>query len=288
MRGIDISNWQGGETPSDYNIQFCICKATEGINFVDDFCDGFIQNCIKNNILFGYYHFAKSNSAREEARFFWNNTLGYSGYGIPVLDYEVWGSNLDVIWCEEFIDEYHNISGVWPVLYISASHCSEFEGSFIPEKCGLWVAGYPAEFTEFISEDYEMPYNIHPWEFAAIWQFTSSLWNKFDGDIAYMNKEAWMKYANPNVSEAKPQNPEKTIDDLALETILGEYGTGKDRKKLLGKNYEAVQNRINELYKVANDVIKGKYGNNEERKKKLRKKGYPYETIQMIVNNLLS
>jgi hypothetical protein len=103
-----------------------------------------------------------------------------------------------------------------------------------------------------------------------------------------MNKEAWLKYANPNGSSAKPQNPEKTIDDLAHETILGEYGTGKERKKLLGKNYEAVQNRIDELYKVAHAVIKGKYGNNEERKKKLRKKGYPYETVQLIVNNLLS
>ena len=100
MRGIDISNWQGGEKPSNYGINFCICKATEGTNFIDDFCDGFIQDCIKNNILFGYYHFARNGNAKSEAKFFWNNTLGYSGYGIPVLDYEVWGQNNDVKWCD--------------------------------------------------------------------------------------------------------------------------------------------------------------------------------------------
>ncbi|MBR2558341.1 MAG: hypothetical protein IKE95_08265 [Methanobrevibacter sp.] len=286
MNGIDISNWQGGKTPSNYNIDFCICKATEGTNFVDDFCDGFIQDCIRNNILFGYYHFARNGNAKSEAKFFWNNTLGYSGYGIPVLDYEVWGQNNDVKWCEEFITEYHELSGIWPILYISASYCGAFENSWISDKCGLWVAGYTMEYTNWI--DREMPYNIYPWKFAAIWQFTSRLWDKFDGDIAYMDKKAWMKYANPNASEAKPQNPEKTIDDLAREVILGEYGTGKERKKLLGKNYDAVQKRINELFKVANDVIKGKYGNNETRKKKLKAKGYPYDTVQMIVNILMN
>ena len=263
MKGIDISNWQAGEHPKNYDIDFCICKATEGVNFVDGFCDDFIQECISNNILFGYYHFAQSNNARDEAKFFWNNTLGYSGHGIPVLDYEVWGRNNDVAWCEEFIDAYHDFSGVWPVIYISASRCGAFENSWIPEKCGLWVAGYPMEYTEFISEDATLPYNIYPWKFAAIWQFTSSLWGKFDGDIAYMDKNAWALYAG-NVNSSKPSNDikpiEKSIDDLAFEVILGEYGVGKERKKALGTKYDAVQKRVDKFYKIANEVIKGKMG----------------------------
>ena len=287
MRGIDISNWQAGEHPKNYNINFCICKATEGINFVDGFCDDFIQECIANGILFGYYHFAQSNNAINEAKFFWENTIGYNKQGIPVLDYEVWGRNDDVTWCEKFIEKYHELSGVWPIIYISASRCGAFENSWIPEKCGLWVAGYPMEYTEFIPEETNMPYNIYPWSFAAIWQFTSSLWNKFDGDIAYMDEKAWKLYAGNTQSE-QPKPKEKSIDDLAFEVILGEYGTGKERKKALGDKYDKVQKRINQFYKIANEVIKGKWGNSEDRKKKLKAAGYPYEAIQYIVNDILS
>lgn len=283
MRGIDISNWQGGETPSDYDIDFCICKATEGTYFVDGYCDGFIQNCIQNNILFGYYHFANSQDPREEAKFFWNNTLGYSGYGIPVLDYEVWGQNNDVKWCEDFIDAYHEFSDIWPVLYISASRCGAFENSWIPEKCGLWVAGYPMEYNDWI--DSEMPYNIYPWSFAAIWQFTSSLWGKFDGNIAYMDSEGWMKYAGNK--DIKPQ-PEKSIDAYAREVIFGEYGNGEDRKRMLGDKYNEVQSRVNKLYEIAEEVIAGNWGNGWNREKALNGAGYPYETVQYIVNQILT
>lgn len=288
MRGIDISNWQGGETPSNYDIDFCICKATEGNNFVDDFCDGFIQDCIRNGILWGYYHFAGDNDPREEAKFFWNNTLGYTTCGIPILDYEVWGRNDDVWWCEQFIEAYHDISGVWPMLYISASYCGAFENSWIPETCGLYVAGYPMEYMDWI--DREMPYSIYPWSFAAIWQFTSNLWGKFDGNIAYMDADAWMKYAGSKGSTPKPQpKPDaKSVDDYAREVVFGEYGNNEDRKRMLGNKYDEVQSRVNELYAIAEEVIDGKWGNGWNREQALNGAGYPYETVQYIVNEMLA
>ena len=52
MQGIDISNWQEGLNVHALDIDFCICKATEGVNFVDTTCDGFIQQC-KDKIYFG-------------------------------------------------------------------------------------------------------------------------------------------------------------------------------------------------------------------------------------------
>ena len=90
MRGIDVSNWQGGIVPSTLNsIDFCIAKATEGTWFVDAYCDGIVQDCIAHDMPFGYYHFASHTDAKAEAKYFWNNTLGYSGHGIPVLDFRV-------------------------------------------------------------------------------------------------------------------------------------------------------------------------------------------------------
>lgn len=38
-----------------------------------------------------------------------------------------------------------------------------------------------------------------------------------------------------------------TIDDLAKRVIDGEFGNGEARKKALGKHYDAVQKRVNEL-----------------------------------------
>ena len=117
LRGIDISNHQAGFTIPD-DIDFCIVKATEGTNFVDPYCDGFIQDCLKKNILFGYYHYAH-NEPYEEAHYFWNNTLGYAGHGIPVIDYE-YGSNNAKQYLEVFCEEYYKLSHVWPMGYISA------------------------------------------------------------------------------------------------------------------------------------------------------------------------
>lgn len=264
LRGIDISNHQAGfQVPTD--IDFCICKATEGTYFVDKYCDGFIQDCINKDILFGYYHFANDNPV-SEARFFWNNTLGYAEHGIPVIDYE-YGSNGAREYLEAFCNEYHSISNVWPVVYISAlssiGNVNDLQGSWVPEKCGLWLAGYPEYFDYW--PDVDMPYSTGPWEFAAIWQFTDNmLINGFrvDADYAFMDREGWMKYAQGDnatvqaVSNATPENVAgvssgKTCMQIAREVLAGKWGVGKEREKAINAafpvgTYEHVQSIINE------------------------------------------
>ena len=69
MLGIDISNWQAGFNITNSGVDFCIVKATEGVGFVDKTCDAFVQQCINNNIPFGYYHFNRTNNANKEAEF---------------------------------------------------------------------------------------------------------------------------------------------------------------------------------------------------------------------------
>lgn len=286
MKGIDISNWQNGMSLSNLDIDFCICKATEGLGYVDPSCDNFVQQCINRNLLWGFYHFARENEPEKEAEYFYNECKNYFGYGIPVLDYETENYN-NREWCERFINRVHELSGVWCIIYISAYRCAQYNGSWIPEKCGLWIAGYPYIMTDWTND--EMPYNTSPFSVVAIWQFTSSLilngfWEKLDGDIAYMDADAWMKYAKCENNNT----PTKSIDDLVLETILGEYGINEERKQMLGDKYEAVQNRINELYKVADEVIDGKWGNGWNRENALNGAGYPYQIVQRIVNEKLN
>lgn len=291
MRGIDISNWQAGISPSALPIDFCICKATEGIGYTDPCCDGFIQDCIAHDILWGFYHFARENEPEDEAEYFYNECLGYIGKGIPVLDYET--NNYDNReWCERFMNAFHDLSGVWAVLYISASRCGEYENSWLPDKCGLWVAGYPWDMDSY-EQAGDMPYNIYPWPFAAIWQFTSGLKlpqydGRLDGNIAYMDVEAWNKYAGINNSNHADMPVTGSIDELVTKVLNGEFGAGEERKNALGTKYDEVQTRINLYYDIADEVIRGSWGNGWNREQALNGAGYPYEIIQRIVNEKLA
>ena len=291
MRGIDISNWQSGIELNKLDIDFCICKATEGLTFVDPYCDSFVQELIKLNKCWGFYHFAGNGNPYDEAKFFYESCKNYFNHGIPVLDYEITNDN-DMNWIESFVSKLYNLSGVYCMIYMSASWCNKLCNSWVPSKCGLWVAGYPIPYTTWINSS--IPYDISPWEFAAIWQFTSSLiipgfWQKLDGNIAYMDKTAWNKYACCKENNDK-EKPKKSYSDIAFEIILGEYGNNEDRKRMLeemGYDYNKAQELVNLYYYLADEVIQGKWGNGWNRKNALTGAGYNYDAIQYIVNSIL-
>lgn len=296
LKGIDISNHQGktGFTPHNYDIDFCIAKATESNGFVDPYCDGFIQDCIANDILWGFYHFNGTADPVSEANFFVENTRNYFGHGIPCLDYEVENEN-DRSWVEQFIQRVYDLTGVWCMVYMSVSWLPRFQGSWVCQKCGLWLAGYPYPATNWRYDD--PPYGSYPWDFIAIWQFTSSLqigWVKgIDADIAYMDADAWMKYAKSS-STVKPETPVQPVKDyktVIKQVLDGQWGNGTERSKRLnaaGYDAQFVQDTINEYYEIAEQVISGKWGNGWNRQQALNGAGYDYETIQSIVNAILS
>lgn len=207
LRGIDISNHQGFKGFTIPNgIEFCIIKATEGNYFVDPYCDGYVQDCIKREIPWGFYHFNSTNNPEEEAQFFYDNCKGYIGKGIPVLDYEVPTYN-NAEWAERFISKFHELSNIWPMIYMSQIFpigIRSFDNSWVPKKCGLWCANYDRDYTDWPNECFIDPY---PWEFVAIWQFASDFdINGFptDADIAFMDETAWGKYAGISTKSEQP------------------------------------------------------------------------------------
>lgn len=96
----------------------------------------------------------------------------------------------------------------------------------------------------------------------------------------------------------KPQS-DVDIENLAQRVINGEFGSGEERKVLLGGNYEKVQQRVNEILgsnkpkydidDLARRAIRGEFGNGVERKHALEKmeKGL-YAKVQAVVNDMLS
>ena len=298
MQGIDISNWQAGLVPHELDINFCICKATEGTTFVDRYCDGFVQDCISHRMPWGFYHFATQNDPVAEANFFVDNTANYFGHGIPVLDYEVANYN-DCEWVERFMTRVHERTGIWCMLYCSAYLVPSFaDSAWLPQTCGLWIAGYPYPATDWTDED--IPYSIYPWEFAAIWQFTSSLRlagydGNLDGDIAYMDQNAWAKYAGSTdtpqpAPDPAPVQPTLSMHDLCMQIMQGQWGNGDDRHRALqAEGYDAdyVQAYLDDMYDVAQSCIRGDWGNGWNRYQALTGAGYDAELVQTIVNAIL-
>ena len=287
LKGIDISNWQAGFDISAARPGFVIAKATEGTTYVDRYCDGFIQECLKLDIPFGFYHFARFNDAAAEAKFFFENTKGYIGKGIPVLDFEVPNSNS---WLETWCKTYHDLSGIYPWVYMNADYINNrgYGTDWVKSNCGLWLAGYPKSYTDYPNVD--CPYAHTGWTLAA-WQFTSSLamgGMSIDGDYFYGDRRAWNAYAG--ISGDSGSNgvgnglESYSTLDLASAVIKGSYGVGADRRKALGSRYDEVQAKVNDIYAKANAVIKGSYDNGAARRQKL---GAEYEIVQFVVNDIL-
>lgn len=211
LYGYDVSSWQSVGT-GDSAQNFLIPKATEGVGYVDKSCDKHYQRAKQQGKLLGFYHFARpdlnkgTDGAKREANFFYTNCKNYFKEGIPVLDWEQPGTTGQVSWAKAWLDEVYRLSGVRPLIYMSASVVNGNNWSSVSGYYGLWIAGYPNKYnvknppTPTVKD---MPYKIGSWKFWAIWQYSSSA-GTLDRDIANMDATGWKKYANPAYQAATP------------------------------------------------------------------------------------
>ena len=173
--------------------------------------------------------------------------------------------------------------GFWAGVYANENWFNNYlNKEEIKKRYTTWIASYKSG-TDCYKGEYD------------IWQNSSK--GKINGiggstDTNYMYRELIAEVANTNAQ--KPNN--KTIDQLAQEVINNQWGTGEDRKNRLtqaGYDYNAVQNKVNEILgaskkksndEIANEVIAGKWGVGDTRKQALTNAGYDYNTIQDLVN----
>jgi N-acetylmuramoyl-L-alanine amidase len=131
--------------------------------------------------------------------------------------------------------------------------------------------------------------------------FRNDILKEMQGDVVEAKP-----VTNPStpVVAPKPAPTSKSIDQLAREVIDGDHGAGDARRKALGSNYDAVQDRVNELLggakvttkpapekpkaktvtQLAHEVIDGEHGSGDARRKSL---GKQYDAVQKKVNELL-
>lgn len=231
IRFIDISNWQGGiDLPALLpNVDGIVCKATEGATFVDTYCDGWVQQCINAGKSWGFYHFASSYSASEEAEFFVNNCKGYFCNGIPILD---WEGNQSVGWVNAFVAKVHSLTGVWPWIY---GNPWRFNQGGVEPNCARWVADYPSVTSPSfgMAESWECPEaegNVVSWQFCSDGRL-SGYDENLDCSLFYGDVDQWRAYAlgENTASDDGSDNHSPDSDISVLEN--DEYKVTIERKK---------------------------------------------------------
>ena len=298
IKGIDVSEFQGNidwtKVKND-GVEFAILKLGNiydtDANYKDSKFDTNYKNARANGIKVGAYIYNYCNTLDNLKRGLdWafeklaNKELDLPFY-LDMEDKTIAVETVDSLTkqCNEFAKLVKE-KGYRVGVYANVNWLkNELNPSKFDKNLSVWVAQYYKEC------QYEGKYDI--------WQYTSS--GKVSGvsgncDMNYLYNEDIMEETSTTVED------KKSIDELANEVVDGKWGNGTDRKTNLekaGYDYDAVQNRVNEILKekdnkksvteVAKDVIAGDYGNGEDRKKKLEAEGYDYETVQAKVNQLL-
>lgn len=278
QNGIDISNHQGSmdlaKVLKQTKTDFVICKATEGLKFVDKFCDKFMVVAQDAGKQVGFYHFARPewNSAKAEAEFFLRQTKGYFGKGIPVLDWESSGKS-NVKWAKEWLDYIYGKTGVKPVIYMSESVVNAYNWKAVADTgYGLWVARY-RDYN--IDRNYDMSTCgkkpvVKWWSFYMMWQWTSvgrldGYSGNLDCDVFYGDSKAWDAYV---------RCAQITTGGVEVEKIYA-YTTLAAELPILRKGAQG--NAVKLVQLVVGAQIDGSWGNETDSKVKVWETKYKLE-----------
>ena len=230
IKFIDISNHQGREGLTDLSpllpqVGGMAVKATEGTDLVDSYCDRYVQQLIKADKPWGFYHFAGNGSAAQEAHWFYKNCVNYFGHGIPILD---WEGEQDVNWVNEFVRQIYYDTTIWPWIYANPWR---FNQGGVEPNCMRWIAAYPS--VSHPTFDQAQTWTPPATEgVVGAWQFCSdgrlNGWNgNLDCNLFYGDAVAWGKYAGVDNKPSEPELPsdpqwvvtESTEGKIVLEKV---------------------------------------------------------------------
>ena len=304
LYGYDVSCWQSVGT-GDSAQNFLIIKATEGTGYVDKSCDKHYQRAKQQGKLLGVYHFARpdlnkgEDGARREANYFYNNCKNYFREAIVVLDWEQPGTTGQVSWAKAWLDEVYRLSGVRPLIYMSASVVNNNNWSAISGYYGLWIAGYPAKYnvanppTPSVND---MPYKIGSWAFWYIWQYSSSA-GTLDRNICNGDATSWRKYANPAYVAVKPkEEPKQEEQPMTPPEEIASSGqkeqSGKDSGKKVPEQPESTDKGLtkeewDEIISKAEQSVKLAEGVAKSAGVTIRMSNKVYDVLKVIASTVL-
>ena len=243
IKGVDISYCQQNIDCSalkSVGVKFAIIRAGIGTR-TDSLLDTHVRGCAENGIAYGFYWYSVASSvqaAKAEAAACLKAIEKYDRPKYPVFFDMEEQSQIDKLdsktrtdmalaFCEE-IERGGYPAGV----YANPSWLEcYYEKDRIVGKYDIWLAHWTNDPSYPSKYDYGQ----------TMWQWGLDRIDGFDidGDICFFDY-------------AKSAPEKKTVDELALEVIRGEWGNGAERKERLtaaGYDYSEVQRKVNQLIK---------------------------------------
>ncbi len=264
---IDIASHQAGINLGGIpGLGGVIIKATEATGYVNPYCDQHMREAAALGLCRGVYHFAGSSGDKRledpeaEWAFFRDQTAGYRGDAIPVLDFEPFGySNANVAqsvaWVHTWADACRRDWGVYPVIYMARYHVNQWgnAGADIAANCGLWLAEdtglYNARMLSFDPPAPPAPagWTLFGWQYCANGALGGV--SPVDMDIAFVDASGWQSYATGDGTHIATQTPSKKEDDEMYVLTC----TNKGIRTIYGGEYRQLPS--DEFVNVVNDKL---------------------------------
>lgn len=261
--GIDVSAWQAKVDweKAKSEIDFAIIRLGFGTKTLDNQAKRNIAELNRLGIPYGVYWFSyayNEDMARGEAKSVvaylkeLGANLSYPVYFDWEYDSRSYAAkngvnvsktllcNMATAFCEEV-----KSAGYYPGIYANPDYIQSHFGADIFKKYDLWLAHYATKTS----------YEANVWQYSSTGKVAG-----IDGNVD-MNR-CTFDYPAVIVGEKKPAPVKKSVDELAQEVIDGKWGNGNDRKKRLteaGYDYNAVQNKVNEMYAKKQEQAKAQY-----------------------------
>jgi len=207
INALDVSMWQGNiDWPAvkGAGYEIAVIKVSGGDDgcYIDPKANQNFYQAQASGFAIGTYHFAGGTDARHEAEYFVAACSPLDENQVLVLDWEV--QNPDPVgWCYTFVNRVHEMTGVWPLIYMNGSTRNSYDWTPVTNNCGVWIAWYDRD------PNADLPvqgtYLMH--------QYTSSgsvpgISGRVDLDAWYDSIETWNKYGWHAPQTTPPVVPE--------------------------------------------------------------------------------
>lgn len=255
--GIDISVWQGDfdlEKAVREGVTFAVVKGggADAGYYVDSRFEENYGKAKACGVPVGSYWFSRAKSvsaAKKEADYYYANVLRGRQFELPVyMDVEhrdMLALGKDALteivrtWCDRLEDR-----GCFVGIYASESVFRDRMDDARLRDYAHWVAAW--------RKRYPSAYDPGLWQFGGETNVLRS--NKVAGvvcdqDYMYVDYPSRIRESGLN-GYGKEGVPQKSLHEIAMEVIRGDWGNGEERRRRLraaGYDYNAVQDEVNRI-----------------------------------------
>lgn len=238
LRMVDVFSGSPRSFATQAGTDITMVKATQGTGYVNPYCDIDYQSAKKAGKLLGVYHYCGGGNPEAEAQYFYANTKNYLGEAVPAVDWEQyqnssWG---DATYVRRFVDKFHALSGVWPLIYTGQAGLNQVANCV--DNCGLWLAWYASmNWASWTTPSAN--FSISPYKAMTAWQFTGG---DMDRSMVYVDRAGWQKIAKGDSKSsstpapkpiAQPQVSAKPVNNTWIDG-LGDKWTKEDGTFITG------------------------------------------------------